>query len=109
MSVVRSVPGLCRCKEGDQKAENLLNYQKTSFHAIVGDAIPHHARFSSSNGMLKGNFLTGVQCGIGMDCPESALAVIQQAADDFLRRGIVERKFELALAAVTAFGPAIGG
>jgi hypothetical protein len=44
-----------------------------------------------------------------MHSPESALAVVEQAADDFLRRGIVERKFELALAAVTAFGPAIGG
>jgi hypothetical protein len=88
---------------------NLLNYQKTSLYAIVGDAIPHHARFSPGNGMLEGDLLAGVQCGIGMDSPESALAVVQQAADDFLRRGIVERKFELALAAVTAFGPAIGG
>lgn len=87
----------------------LLDYEEAGLHAIVGDAVPHHARLAPGNGMLESDYLTGVQRGILMHGTESAFAVIQQAANDFLRRGIVERKFERPLAAITAFGPAIGG
>ena len=80
------------------------NHEKSGFHAIIGDAVPHHSRLASSNGMLERDHLAGVQRGIRVNGAESALAVIQQAANDFLRRGIVERKLERTLAAVTALG-----
>jgi hypothetical protein len=87
----------------------LLNNQESALHLVIGDAIPHHTRFPSSNGMLERDHLPGVQRRILMHGAKSALAVVQQAADDFLRRGIVERKSEGTLAAITALCSAIGG
>jgi hypothetical protein len=100
-----------RANGADYRAaeEALLNHKESGFHAVVGDAIPHDARFPAGDGVLERDHLAGVQRGIFVNGAKSALAVIQQAADDFLRRGIVERKCKGTLASVTAFGPAIGG
>jgi len=87
----------------------LLNHKEPGFHAIVRDAVPHYTRFAARDRVLEGDYLAGVQRRILMNGTESALAVVEQAANDFLRRGIVERKFEGSLAAITAFGPAIVG
>ena len=87
----------------------LLNYQEPGFDAVIGDAVPHHPGFTPGDGVLERDHLAGVERGILVYGAESALAVIQQAANDFLRRGIVKRKCEGTLAAITAFGAAIGG
>jgi len=70
----------------------LLEDQKTGFHAVVGDAIPHHARSAAGDGVAEVHHLAGVQLPIGVDGPESAVAVVQQMAGDFPARGIVEAK-----------------
>ena len=69
----------------------LGNDQKSCFHAIIGDAIPHHARFAAGDGVLEGHHLSGVQRGVSVHGAETALAVIDQASHDLLRRRIVER------------------
>jgi hypothetical protein len=59
--------------------------------------------------MLERDHLPGVQSGILVHGAKAALAVVQQAANDLLRRGILERKSERPLTAVTALSAAIGG
>jgi hypothetical protein len=87
----------------------LCDYQESGFNAIVGDSIPHHARLSDGDGVLKLDHLAAVQSGVGVHRSETALAVVQQAADDFLARRIVEEQFELAAAMVAALGASICG
>ena len=52
--------------------------------------------------------LAGVQGRVVMDGSKAALAVVEQAAVDFLVRGIAEGQLQSAFAAVTPFGAAIG-
>jgi hypothetical protein len=87
----------------------LLNNEEASLDAIIGDAVPHDARFAACDGVLEGDHLAGVEGGVPVDGAESALAVVQQVANDLLRGGIVEGQFQRSLAAIPAFGPALGG
>ena len=85
---------------GWRPRSSLFDDQETGFDAIVRDPVPHHARVAHCDGVLELDLLPGVQRSISMHGAESALAVIQQPAVDFLRRGIVEGEFERAAGGV---------
>jgi hypothetical protein len=85
------------------------NYEKSGLHAIVRYTIPHDARFTAGNGMLEGDHLTGVQCGVSMNGAKSVFAIVHQAAHDFLWRRIIEREGERAFPLVAVLGAAIVG
>ena len=87
----------------------LRNNEESGLYAVVGDAVPHHTGFPARDGMLERDHLTGVQRRIFVNGAKSALAVIEQAAHDLLRRGVVKRECQGSLPAVAAFGPSING
>ncbi len=85
----------------------LLDDQESGLDAVISDAVPHHARPPHGDGMLELHFLAGVQRGVGVFGAETAVAVIQQLAVDFLRRRIVKGKLQCAMAGMASFRAAI--
>jgi hypothetical protein len=74
-------------------SKTLFDDQEAAFDPIIRYAVPHYARLSDRDYVLEIHYLAGWQRGVRMRCAEAALAVVEQAARDFLMRGIVERKF----------------
>ena len=83
--------------------QRLLDHQESGLDAVIGDAVPHHARPPDGDGMLELHFLAGVQRSVGMFGAETAGAVIQQLAIDFLRRWIVKRQLQRAMSGMATF------
>jgi len=86
----------------------LPNYEEAGFYAIAGNAVPHHARLATGDGVAEIHHLSGVEGGIGMHGAKAAGAVIHQLSDNLLRRGILEEEFQGTLCIVASFGAAIG-
>ena len=87
--------------------QRLLDHQESGLDAVIGDAVPHHARPPHGDGVLELHFLAGVQRSVGMFGAETAGAVIQQFAIDFLRGWIVKGKLQCAVAGMALFRAAI--
>jgi len=68
----------------------LLDDQEAGLDTLVGDAVPHHARLAGVDGMPELDHLAGVQGRVVMHSSKAALAVVEQAAADFLVRRIAE-------------------
>ena len=87
--------------------DSLFDYQETAFDSIIRNPVPHYPRLAHGNDMLKIHNLSGRQRCIRMRSAEAAVAHIQQSAGNFLTRGIVERKFQVAVGRMTMLGTAI--
>ena len=62
----------------------LFDYQESALHPIIRDAVPHYPRLADRDHVLKIHYLSGGERCIRMRCAETALAVVQQSAGDFL-------------------------
>jgi len=89
-----SAAGSLVAQNGTVPSQNLFNDEKASLDTLVGDAVPHHARLAGVDGMPELDHLAGVQGRVVMDGAKPALAVIEQAAADFLVRGIAEGELQ---------------
>jgi hypothetical protein len=68
----------------------LFDDEESAFHPIIRDAVPHYTRLADCDHVLKIHYLSRWERRIRMRCAETAFAVIQQSAGDFLMRRIVE-------------------
>ena len=87
----------------------LFDDEESALDAIIRDAVPHYPRLADRDHVLKIHNLPGRERCIRMRCAETALAVVQQSAGDFLMRWIVERKFQMAVNRMAKLGTAISG
>jgi len=91
------------------RPKELFDYKESTFDTIVRDAIPHHASLAGCDHVLKVDHLARVQLGIRMDRAKTAVAVIEQAAIHFARRGIVKGKLQMPIGGMSALGAAVSG
>ena len=73
-----------------REGQRLFDDQKSGLHAIVRNAVPHHARASHRHGVPEFDFLAGVQGRIRMNGAETTRAVVHKMAGYFLWRRIGE-------------------